>query len=463
MIEQFSILGPNQRIEVLKAIIADLSPYEKIIAKKELLLGKPAGSPRFDILSCVPVDVAYRILAYLRPSSLTVCCWVNKTWKQYASSARVIGDHVKNAKIICHIPNECGTVDKAFRWLADRELRWERARPIFAKTIEVRSQISALVVGGSLIAASCDRSLKVWRISGTALQQIVNVRANTANRISICSSGRHVAFSSYLREAKVYSVPNGRLVFEVRSAVVPIDQVDILGDMLAVLKRENIIEVYNWRGGAMVSRFQLEQNISICAVRLCLTDLLVVALVDWSVLVYSIEKNMILYTWSAQLDSRTRTTILPALTQCAPKIKATLSEANFSNVLITLFNRHTLISLVIDPYKQKARIYDTCHFDPVKSTLLETHFLYKLVSRENSSSNILHQPVSCGIFNDRMRELRVPRPSTAISNSRKPIITVPEIACSDDSIVALGYSNAKLISVFSFTRTMATIPVYLDL
>ncbi|KAJ1797421.1 hypothetical protein LPJ56_006975, partial [Coemansia sp. RSA 2599] len=205
MAEQFLILGPNQRIQALKTIIASLSPYEKAIAKKELSLGGSAGISRFDVLSCVPEDVAYRILTFLGPSSLLVCRQVSKTWRQYAVSDRVIGDHVRAARISSRIPSEACGINGAFRWLADRELRWVRARPVLAKTLEVRSQISALAVGGSLVAASCDRSLKVWRISGTTMRQIVNVRANTANRISICSSGKRLAFSSYMREAKVYS------------------------------------------------------------------------------------------------------------------------------------------------------------------------------------------------------------------------------------------------------------------
>ncbi|KAJ1643190.1 hypothetical protein LPJ64_005018 [Coemansia asiatica] len=452
MTEQFLTLGPNQRIEALKEILADLSPYEKAIAKKELSLGGSLGISRFDILCCVPADIAYRILAYLRPSSLLACRQVSKAWRQYAMSDRVIGDYVKAARQGSRIPSELSGTHSAFRWFADRELRWERARPALAKTIEVANQISALAVGGSLVAASCGRSLKVWRISGTCLRQIVNVRANTANRISICSSGKHLAYSSYMREAKVYSVPSGNLLFEVRSAVAPIDQVDIFRDLLAVLKRGNTIEIHNWRQRTLITRFQQEQSAAAaaCAMRLCTADLLVIALADWSVLIYSIGQNMLLYRWSAQLLARAGSSIPSA--DSALRMKTAVFDPSSALILVTLFNKSNSIFLAIDPNKQRAHVYNYCKLDLNTLDFLDMHFLYKLAAyRGKTSSPVLH-PVCCSTSGNHLCSLRVPRPVTSTSDSRQSIDAVPDIASTDDNIAALGFSSAKLITIFSFCR-----------
>ncbi|KAI8324635.1 hypothetical protein GQ54DRAFT_249647, partial [Martensiomyces pterosporus] len=287
---EFSRLGPTERIKALKEIIASLSSYELAIARKELLR---QGSVRFDVISCLPTEVALRVFRLLNMASLRACRRTCRTWREYALSKSLVEAVVESASVYSKIPPLSSGPLSVYRWLEEREWRWENARPAFARTVDAKSKISALAVNGSWVAASYDRFLRVWKADGV-LRLCLNVRANSANRISICTTARAVMFSSYLREAKIYSLVDSELLFEARSATVPIDQVDLRHDWAAVLKRNSHIEVYRWKDRVLDVRFAAG-HIQVCDIKLCSNDLLVAATADWQILVFSIKERAQLY------------------------------------------------------------------------------------------------------------------------------------------------------------------------
>ncbi|KAJ1819807.1 hypothetical protein LPJ56_003574 [Coemansia sp. RSA 2599] len=133
-------------------------------------------------------------------------------------------------------------------------------------------------------------------------------------------------------------------------------------------------------------------------------------------------------------------------------MKAAKFEATSKCLLITLYNRSNLVSLAVDPTRQKTRAYSTCKLDLAASNLVEAHFLYRLVTRRDAISSAHVHPVCCNAHGSHLSALRVPRPITGISDSRQSVDAVPDIASTDDNIAALGFSTARLITIFSFAR-----------
>ncbi|KAJ2719735.1 mRNA decay protein [Coemansia sp. Benny D115] len=459
MADQFLILGPTERIAALREIISDLSTYERAYAKRLLLLSNSSSELSFDLVSCLPSEIVYRIFALLRPRDLRACRRTSRLWRQYAQSDRVVGDYVREITgSSAKIPSFLTTPRRAFRWLEEREHRWEIARPTLTKTIQVRSQISALTTNASWVAASFDRYLKAWDVNGNSPSLVLNIRANSANRIAICATGRALIFSSYLREAKVYSLVDCTLLFEVRAAVSAIDHVDIYKDLAAILRRNNVVDVYNWRDRRVAARFELDRS-GACGIKLCSNGLLIVAYSNWCLDAYSVENSSLQYRWSASASLMEEAQGL-FKTDTAPKLKAVCFGDQSHIARVTLYNRAGYVSLLVDSEKRAAQIYGVKEAVGSGPQLLETHFMYGLSLSSSQAFGPQIYTVRCVVngsgsgsdsgSSDGGR-LRIPRPSANIAESRLPADERPDISAMDDDIVALGYSGAG-IAMLKFSR-----------
>ncbi|KAJ1965715.1 hypothetical protein GGI12_000576 [Dipsacomyces acuminosporus] len=309
-----------------------------------------------------------------------------------------------------------------YRWLEERECRWEGARPVLVRTVETKSRISALSVNCPWVAASCDRFLKVWKVDG-AMRLQLNVRENSANRISICASARAVIFSSYLREAKVYSLTDGQLLFGIRSATVPIDQVDIRHDLAAVLKRNSRIEVYQWKTRVLVARLDANST-QMCDMKLCSPEIVVAASTEWQVLVFSIrERQPIL-----ELDLRPDIASFRQFSGLAPKLKASYVAA--TDILhVALYCKRARVSFEV---KMSSR-----HKRAVAQKVLSSH-LENLDTHGPFQLSISPSPkrVVCGTDMS-ARELKIPKPSSSPKDHKQLLADhIPDIAAIDDSTAA---------------------------
>ncbi|KAJ2455302.1 hypothetical protein EV183_000838 [Coemansia sp. RSA 2336] len=253
----FFNLPPAQRIHVLKDIISSLSPYERCIAKRELLLDD--GNCTFDLISCLPADIAYLAFGYLSPLGLNECLQVSRQWRVYAQSATVISLVLKNSSLLYSTPSP-STNAQQLRLLTQREQRWMSDRPRGFKAIPIYENISELVISGHLLAVSYGRNLRVWRM-GKEAQMLLSVRENSAKSLAICPSGEYVAYLGYLRCMCVYAVNSASREFVRRTFVDTVDQVDICHDLIALRHRNQMVEVVRWKQNQRVARIQDTEEI----------------------------------------------------------------------------------------------------------------------------------------------------------------------------------------------------------
>lgn len=471
MSEHFALLGPNQRIEALCNIIGSLSPYEIAVAKREILLaGRSNGSrqARFDIVASLPADIVYQIFIYVDTSCIRVCRQVCLAWRQYALSERVTGDYVKHVLVSTCIPSAFTvSTSISFRWLEEREWRWTFARPILSRTMSLRGHISSLATGGGWVALSCDRYLKAWKV-GHTLSLGFNIRSNIANQISICPSGKNILFSSFLREAKIYSLVNGQEMFNVRSAVAPISQVSLFYEYAALVKNRNIVDVYKWQKGSTNAfcRITLNDNhAAICGIQLCANDRLVVATSEWNVMVYRIEnENMPLLL--QHVDMREVIGVQFNTTAAMPKLKAYASSSNPSDVAtairINMYSSYGYCRITMDPDQDRwcdLGIKGYRHGSTsVTLQLLVSHLLFNVLI---SSTPSAPAEMTCsGVLNGSSpkRKIKVPRGSplsTVGAPSKQQIPSTdnkePDAVSMDDNILAFGYNNTG-VSILKFSK-----------
>ncbi|KAJ2007146.1 hypothetical protein H4R26_000965, partial [Coemansia thaxteri] len=95
--------------------------------------------------------------------------------------------------------------------------------------------------------------------------------------------------STYLRQAKVYSLESFHVVFEISSVAESLSCVEIYYGYAAVLRGRNVVEVHRWKEQTLAARIVIE-DACVCSIRLCAEGKLVVATTDWSLLIFDVEK-----------------------------------------------------------------------------------------------------------------------------------------------------------------------------
>ncbi|KAJ2796482.1 hypothetical protein H4R20_005517 [Coemansia guatemalensis] len=261
MAESFSRLPPSERVAALKSIIASLSPFEASIAKRELLLSN--GSVEFDLIACLPCELIHCIFGLLDPHSLIECSKVSRNWRRSACADNVVHEVVRTAGFNSSSPaasaDSCDDSDDfMLRRLNEREERWAKCQPVLSKAIPIVGTVTALALSKDWIAASIGRRLRAWRISRTEVCLAFDVWTHAAKSIAICPSGDHLACSSYLRTATVYALADSSELFSVTSPVESIVGVDLYLELLAVLKRNGSIDIYNWKQRRQISNIHSE-------------------------------------------------------------------------------------------------------------------------------------------------------------------------------------------------------------
>ncbi|KAI9502825.1 hypothetical protein GGI26_002391 [Coemansia sp. RSA 1358] len=456
--KQFSLLGLNQRITVLKEVLALLSPHEQAIARQQLLISS-SGAKRFDIISCLPTDIVYKIINLIPPSALRRWWQVNKRWRQYAQLENVVNGLVKKIQLTGCIPSTATTPFLKLRWIEDRELRWEKAQPAISKAIYTRGNISTLAVGGGWMVASCNLYLKAWKIDGAQFRLGFQCRTNSANCISVCPSGKVFMASSFLRETRIYSLvgtgtsaalssqqqPIHSLepLFEVRSAVVSIDRVHLFRDYAAVKKRNNTIDVYRWKERALANHFSFS-DMEVCDMKICKGDYLVISSNSWEVAVFDINTSSELYRLDAKSEIKGR---FPT-TNTKPTLKATCNTQ--SRICVSIFCEQGWLAFVVQLNKRCSVPYILSAAAP-STPFICAHMLYALTCTDTTHRPDVKAVVQCNIgHSNKVKNIVIPKSEIYSPIGRTRLDRAPDVAAMTDDVVALGYGST--IALMKFIR-----------
>ncbi|KAI9477321.1 hypothetical protein BX667DRAFT_536627 [Coemansia mojavensis] len=364
-------LEPTELFYRLKDIISNLSPYEKCIAKRELLLDD--GNCMFDLIACLPVEIVYLTFGYLGPQGLNECLQVSRQWRAYAKSTTVTSLVIKNSSLLYSIPNPPTNVQQ-LRLLMHREQRWMSDRPRGFKVIPIYENISELVISGHLIAVSYGRNLRVWRM-GKEAHMLLSVRENSAKSLAICPSGEHIAYLGYLRWMCVYSVNSANREFIRRTFVDTVDQVDISYDLVALRHRNQMVEVVRWKQNQCAGRIQDTEEI--CNMKICLGKWLLIVTKSWTIKLYQIFDSELVYEtklgsiFSSNYPSSDR--------------KHRLKVMSTNHIIsIFLYGLSTCVAFSID-----TRNMQCSNFKQEQQEVLDAWFTRKLVLKQEARSHIL--------------------------------------------------------------------------
>ncbi|PIA14691.1 hypothetical protein COEREDRAFT_16692 [Coemansia reversa NRRL 1564] len=299
MAESFCRLPPSERVAALKSIIASLSPVEACIARRELLLSD--GTAEFDLIACLPSELVHRVFGLLDPHSLSECSKVSRIWRRSACASNVVHEVVRAAGFSSSLPaavcdDRGGNSDYCMlRRLNEREERWASCSPVLSKAIPTIGTVTALALSNDWAAASIGRRLRAWKISRAELRLAFDVWTHAAKSIAICPSGGHLAYSSYLRTATVYALADSSELFSVTSPVEGIISIDLHLDLLAVLKQNGSIDIYNWKQRRQISSIHSDSS-KLCVMKLCSQDWLIAASKNWNTQVFRVENGSLAYT-----------------------------------------------------------------------------------------------------------------------------------------------------------------------
>ncbi|KAJ2862538.1 hypothetical protein GGH94_004214 [Coemansia aciculifera] len=453
MSDIFARLSSAQRIKAqvfaVADIIAGLTPYEIAVARRELLL-VGGQSAAFDILSCLPAEIVLKIYKLLSASDIRECSVVCKRWRTFATSAAVASDHLQKAMIRTNIPLAAkNTPVVALQWLAEREWRWRNARPAFSGAISVQSYISAIAVSDTWMVLSSERALKAWRINGT-MRQCMNVRGNMAHHISICPSEATMFVSTYLRQARVYSLANFEVLFEVSSVADPMSYVDVYYEYSAVVRSRNVVEVYRWQEQTLAARFVVLDS-RVCGIKLCANNILAVATTIWNLLIYDIETAELLQQIDVRefIETRFMTEAGP------PRLKALHRIPGV--IRVAMYSAHGFCGFTVEPGRQKSSSFDIRRYEGSES-LLDAHLVFRLAMESSLAAPAVKAIVSSA--DERSEQLIVPRAFSIADGRMPPMDQEPDVVAMTDNAVALGYNNIGVsVLRFSPARSISADPV----
>ncbi|KAJ2872315.1 hypothetical protein GGH93_004117 [Coemansia aciculifera] len=437
------------RRKLLREIIAGLTPYEIAVARRELLL-VGGQSAAFDILSCLPAEIVLKIYKLLSASDIRECSVVCKRWRTFATSAAVASDHLQKAMIRTNIPLAAkNTPVVALQWLAEREWRWRNARPAFSGAISVQSYISAIAVSDTWMVLSSERALKAWRINGT-MRQCMNVRGNMAHHISICPSEATMFVSTYLRQARVYSLANFEVLFEVSSVADPMSYVDVYYEYSAVVRSRNVVEVYRWQEQTLAARFVVLDS-RVCGIKLCANNILAVATTIWNLLIYDIETAELLQQIDVRefIETRFMTEAGP------PRLKALHRIPGV--IRVAMYSAHGFCGFTVEPGRQRSSSFDIRRYEGSES-LLDAHLVFRLAMESSLAAPAVKAIVSSA--DERSAQLIVPRAFSIADGRMPPMDQEPDVVAMTDNAVALGYNNIGVsVLRFSPARSISADPV----
>ncbi|KAJ2050057.1 negative regulation of toll-like receptor 9 signaling pathway [Coemansia sp. S16] len=423
----------------LREIIAVLTPYELAVARRELLLVN-GQSAAFDILLCLPAEIVLNIYKSLSASDIRECSMVCKRWRAIATSANVASDHLQMAMIRTDIPLDAKNAPVVtLQWLAEREWRWGSARPAFSGAISVKSYISAIAVSNTWMVLSSERALKAWHMNGT-MRQCMNVRGNMAHHISICPSEATMFVSTYLRQARVYSLVNFEVLFEVSSVAEPMSYVDMYHNYSVVLRGRNVVEVYKWQEQTLAARFVVLDS-RVCGIKLCANNILVVATTVWNLFLYDIETAELLQQIDVRefIETRFMTEAGP------PRLKALHGIPGV--IRIAIYSAHGFCGFTVEPERQRSSSFDIRRYGGSR-LLLDAHLAFRLAIESSPAAPAVKAIVS--LADERSAKLTVPRAFSIADGRMPPMDQEPDVVAMTDNAVALGYNNVG-VSVLRFS------------
>ncbi|KAJ2108498.1 hypothetical protein GGI16_001110 [Coemansia sp. S142-1] len=361
-------------------------------------------------------------------------------WRAIATSANVASDHLQKAMIRTNIPLAAKNAPVVtLQWLAEREWRWGSARPAFSGAISVKSYISAIAVSDTWMVLSSERALKAWRMNGT-MRQCMNVRGNMAHHISICPSEATMFVSTYLRQARVYSLANFEVLFEVSSVAEPMSYVDMYYNYSAVLRGRNVVEVYRWQEQTLATRFVVLDS-RVCGIKLCANNILAVATTVWNLFLYDIETAELLQQIDVRefIETRFMTEAGP------PRLKALHGIPGA--IRIAMYSAHGFCGFTVEPERQRSSSFDIRRYDSSRS-LLDAHLAFRLAMESSPAAPAVKAIVS--LADERSAKLTVPKAFSIADGRMPPMDQEPDVVAMTDNAVALGYNNVG-VSVLRFS------------
>ncbi|KAJ2366599.1 DNA repair helicase RAD25 [Coemansia sp. RSA 2610] len=417
-------LPPLERSAALRDIIAGLTPYEKSIVKRELLKGYDECV--FDIIACLPSDIAYLIFGRLDPLTLNECFQVSRLWRLHARSNVVVDCVVEAAGHTCRLPDPSKSGLEQLHLLNSRDWRWFHCRPVVSKAIPIFESLSDLIVSGPWVAASYGRHLRAWRIDDS-VRLAFSVREYSAKSLAICPLGAHLAYAGYLRKVAVYELATGEELFSMQPVVDTVDQVDIYGEVVALRKRNNTVDIYNWKENRRLGRITGQEEI--CDIKLCLGKWLLAVTREWTVHLYQTD-GMLRYSLS----------LLSYMSGRFPQRGRRLKLlANDAAIRVFLFDSDTRIALTIDA--QRMRLVRLSVRYEQESRVLDAHFTRSLSMNDSR--------FVCLKNGGQRAELEFPRPNSLFDEHADG--TGMPLAAIDDDTAVLGFSN-QCITLLGFRK-----------
>ncbi|KAJ2899001.1 hypothetical protein IWW38_001155 [Coemansia aciculifera] len=325
------------------------------------------------------------------------------------------------------------------RWLTEREWRWSNARPEFSGAIAVQSYVSAIAVSNTWMVLSSERALKAWKMNGT-MRKRLNIRENMAHHIAICPSESTMVVSTYLRQARVYSLDTFQVQFEMSSVAEPLSCVDMYYAYSAVLRGRNVVEVYLWQERKLAAQFVVADS-RVCGIKLCAGGILVVATTTWNLLVYNVTTAELVHRVDVRefIETRFKTEAGP------PRLKALLGLPGV--IRVALYSAHGFCGFTVKPEQQCSGSFDIRKYDGC-DTLLDAHLTFRLAMRSSPAAPAVKAILSAA--GEQSAELIVPRAFSIVDGRKPPMDQEPDVVAMTDNTIALGYNNIG-VSVLRFS------------
>ncbi|KAJ2783466.1 hypothetical protein H4R18_001675 [Coemansia javaensis] len=374
---RFSALPPGERVAALRRIIAGLSPYEAAIARRELLAAR--GPLAFDVVGCLPRELACMVFGLLDPLSLSACAQVNWHWRGCCAEKSVVGEVVRRAALSRRLPEAPGGAREQLRRLLECEWRWAGSRPAMRKETWVFSGTAALAAGHGWAAASFGQRLQAWSTAGGDAVQRLDVYSVAQKSLAICPSGAALAAASYLRTAAVYSLADGAEQFSLRREAGGFEQADILGEHLALWERGNTVNIYEWTQRRHSARLALGA-VAVHRIALCSRDWLAVVSAGWSIHFFRVADGSPAFAVEANADMDAAA--IGRHDSDPVRIKAAMYHPTVAR--IALYNSAAWVTLDVDMRAQRARNVVLRHAGP-GARILDAHFDHMLVAVDDGA------------------------------------------------------------------------------
>ncbi|KAJ1668032.1 hypothetical protein GGF38_002727, partial [Coemansia sp. RSA 25] len=199
-----------------------------------------------------------------------------------------------------------------------------------------------------------------------------------AHHIAICPSESAMLVSTYLRQAKVYSLETFQVLFEITSVAAPLSYVDMYHDYTAVLRGRNVVEVHRWREQKLTARFVVADS-RICGIQLCANNILTIATTEWNLLVYDIERAELRQQIDVRefIGTRFKTEAGP------PRLKALHGLPGV--IRVAMYSAHGFCGFTVKPEQQCSGSFDIRRYGDCES-LLDAHLVFRLAMKSSPAA-----------------------------------------------------------------------------